>query len=199
MSGFGGFPTPFELLRMFVDRFFPKAAMTVSRTMTMPRTNSIAGRGTINSGMAEEKKEVPYISFSAVVGRNSRFHDLTEEQMDELGGVEYRGLRVLLYIVVAVSYPRLQVETKLTEQYFLILQLAGFVIIAPYIDAGKRYEDVFEAQPKHVSTTWFSLFNAVSAFSNTGTSLSDASLIPFQTAYLMNFGMSPFIVHRCGS
>jgi Trk-type K+ transport system membrane component len=69
--------------------------------------------------------------------------------------------------------------------------LAGFVIIAPYIDAGKRYEDVFQAQPKYVSTTWFSLFNAVSAFTNTGTSLSDASLIPFQTAYLMNFGMSP--------
>ena len=68
----------------------------------MPRTNSIAGRGTINSGMAEETKEVPYISFSAVVGRNSRFHDLTEEQMDELGGVEYMGLRVLLYIVSGV-------------------------------------------------------------------------------------------------
>ena len=72
--------------------------------MTMPRTNSIAGRGTINSGMAEETKEVPYISFSAVVGRNSRFHDLTEEQMDELGGVEYRGLRVLLYIVSGVCH-----------------------------------------------------------------------------------------------
>jgi hypothetical protein len=103
MSGFGGFPTPFELLKMLIDRFFPKAAMTVSRTMTMPRTNSIAGRGTINSGITEDQKEVPYISFSAVVGRNSRFHDLTEEQMDELGGVEYRGLRVLLYIVIAVS------------------------------------------------------------------------------------------------
>jgi Trk-type K+ transport system membrane component len=72
-------------------------------------------------------------------------------------------------------------------QYFLFLQLASFVIIAPYIAAGRRYEDVFEGQPKYVSSTWFSLFNAVSAFTNTGTSLSDASLIPFQTAYLMNF------------
>ena len=90
---------------MAINKFFPKAAMTLTNTMTMPRTNSIGGRGTINSGTAEEKKEVPYISFSAVVGRNSRFHDLTEEQMDELGGVEYRGLRVLLYIVIAVSHP----------------------------------------------------------------------------------------------
>jgi len=72
-------------------------------------------------------------------------------------------------------------------QYFIFLQLAAFVIIAPYIDAGKRYEDVFESQPKYVSPVWFSLFNAVSAFTNTGTSLSDTSLVPFQTAYLMNF------------
>ena len=175
---------------MGIDRFFPKASMKVSRTMTMPRTNSIAGRGTINSGMAEETKEVPYISFSAVVGRNSRFHDLTEEQMDELGGVEYRGLRVLLYIVSGVCHMISSQKSDANIQYFIFLQLAAFVIIAPYIDAGKRYEDVFDSQPKHVSTTWFSLFNAVSAFTNTGTSLSDASLVPFQTAYLMNFSKS---------
>lgn len=70
----------------------------------MPRTNSIAGRGTIASGPTEgETKEAPYISFQAIVGRNSRFHGLTEEQVDELGGVEYRALRVLLIIVAAVS------------------------------------------------------------------------------------------------
>ena len=51
-------------------------------------------------------KEVPYISFAATVGRNSRFTGLTEEQMDELGGVEYRALRVLLYIVIGVSRRR---------------------------------------------------------------------------------------------
>lgn len=48
-------------------------------------------------------KEVPYISFSAVIGRNSHFKDLTDEQMDELGGVEYRALKVLLVIVICVS------------------------------------------------------------------------------------------------
>lgn len=99
---------------MAIDRFFPKASMTMSRTMTMPRTNTIIGRGTIDSGMAEETKEVPYISFSAVVGRNSRFHDLTEEQMDELGGVEYRGLRVLLYIVSGVCLTNLHSDRILT-------------------------------------------------------------------------------------
>lgn len=97
---------------MAIERFFPKASMKMSRTMTMPRTNSIAGRGTFGAGLTSSgtwggeepsSKEVPYISFQAIVGRNSRFHDLTEEQMDELGGVEYRGLRILLIIVSAVS------------------------------------------------------------------------------------------------
>jgi hypothetical protein len=70
----------------------------------MPRANTISGRGsTIAEGDAAAK-EVPYITFSAVVGRNSRFTGLTEDQVDELGGVEYRALRALLWIVVIVSW-----------------------------------------------------------------------------------------------
>lgn len=41
----------------------------------------------------------------AVVGRNSHFHDLTKEEHDELGGVEYRALKVLFWIVLLVSPP----------------------------------------------------------------------------------------------
>jgi hypothetical protein len=48
-------------------------------------------------------KVVPYISFDAVVGRNSSFHHLTSEQRDEIGGVEYRALGALLWIVGIVS------------------------------------------------------------------------------------------------
>ncbi len=71
----------------------------------------------------------------------------------------------------------------------MFVQLAAFVIIAPYIAAGGRYDYVFEQQPKMVSIPWFGLFQAVSAFSNTGMSLVDLSMIPFQTAYVMIFGM----------
>lgn len=38
-----------------------------------------------------------------VVGRNSHFHDLTKEEHDELGGVEYRALRILFWIVLLAS------------------------------------------------------------------------------------------------
>ncbi|OCF31127.1 potassium ion transporter [Kwoniella heveanensis BCC8398] len=182
LSGFGGFPTPLEIGKKVFRRAFPEASHALTQTLTMgrtpttmvgrtatiARTNTTVGRGSVAASGTE--KEVPYISFAAVIGRNSRFRDLTQEQMDELGGVEYRALRVLLYIVAG---------------YFICLQLAGFVIIAPYIAAGGRYDHVFEAQPRLVKIPWFAFFQSVSAFTNTGMSLCDMSMIPFQKAYLM--------------
>ena len=47
---------------------------------------------------------VPYVSFDAVVGHNSSFESLTEEQLEELGGVEFRALNALLWIVGIVCY-----------------------------------------------------------------------------------------------
>lgn len=57
--------------------------------------------------------------------------------------------------------------------------------MAPYVAAGGRYSYVFEQQPQYVAEPWFSLFQSVSAFSNTGMSLVDQSMLPFQEAYLM--------------
>ncbi|WWD17950.1 hypothetical protein CI109_102395 [Kwoniella shandongensis] len=169
LTGFGGFPTPLEIGKKVFRRAFPEATKNLEKSFTMARTNTIAGRGSI-APSGTEGKEVPYISFAAVVGRNSRFTGLTQDQMDELGGVEYRALRVLLYIVVG---------------YFVFFQLAGFIIMAPYIAAGNRYDNVFNEQPRHVRIPWFALFQSVSAFSNTGMSLCDTSMIPFQRAYVM--------------
>lgn len=119
-SGFGGFPMPHEILRSGVKYFFPKLERKITRTVTfqrtgtfqrpgglaMNRTGTMASArsytGTINPAGAGAPVPVPYITFDAVVGRNSRFRDLTSEQMEELGGVEYRALKVLLVIVPSV-------------------------------------------------------------------------------------------------
>ena len=106
LSGFGGFPTPFQIAKGLIQQLAPKASLSLGKTFTMPRTNTLTGRGTMSADGAEGK-EVPYISFSAIVGRNSRFTDLTDEQKDELGGVEYRALRILLYVVIGVSFVRI--------------------------------------------------------------------------------------------
>lgn len=44
--------------------------------------------------------DLPYISSRATVGRNAFFHNLTAEDREKLGGVEYRSLNLLLKVVV---------------------------------------------------------------------------------------------------
>lgn len=90
---------PHELISRLFGRAFPSLERKLTRTITMPRTRTIASeRGTVGPGA----RPVPYISFEAVVGRNSVFQSLTREQLEELGGVEYRALSALLWIVGAV-------------------------------------------------------------------------------------------------
>ena len=42
----------------------------------------------------------PYLSWQPTIGRNSAFVDLTEEQREELGGIEYRSLKTLAVVLV---------------------------------------------------------------------------------------------------
>lgn len=45
----------------------------------------------------------PYLSWQPTIGRNSAFVDLTEEQREELGGIEYRSLKTLAIVLVCKS------------------------------------------------------------------------------------------------
>lgn len=90
---------PHKIISRIFRRFFPKLQRKLTRTITMPRTQTLASQGkTTTPGV----RLVPYISFEAVVGRNSKFEQLTREQLDELGGVEYRSLTSLLWIIAGV-------------------------------------------------------------------------------------------------
>ncbi|OAX36883.1 hypothetical protein K503DRAFT_857719 [Rhizopogon vinicolor AM-OR11-026] len=192
LRGFGGFPMPHKLLGMLFGWLFPGIKNRLKRTMTIPITTTLTGGGLgrTMSGAASESgrsthggsisaaegaKPVTYISFDAIVGRNSAFHLLTNEQLEELGGVEYRALNALLWLVAG---------------YHVGIQLISFVVIAPYMSMSK-WESDFEppALFRKVSPTWFSLFQVVSAYTNAGTSLVDQSMVPFQTAYPMIFFM----------
>ncbi|PCH35574.1 hypothetical protein WOLCODRAFT_91613 [Wolfiporia cocos MD-104 SS10] len=171
-SGFGGFPMPHELLSSLIRRFFPNLQRKLTRTVTIPRTRTIASQ---HGSVGGDARSVPYISFEAVVGRNSEFKSLTHEQLEELGGVEYRALGALLWIVGG---------------YHIGLQLLAFVIIAPYMSMSRWKEDfVLPQLHRDVSPVWFCAFQVVSAYTNTGTSLEDQSMVPFQRAYPLIFVM----------
>ncbi|KAI0090704.1 cation transport protein-domain-containing protein [Irpex rosettiformis] len=164
--GFGGFPMPLEIISRLFNWFFPSLGRGVTRTVTMPRTQTITSQNAAN--FTPGARPVSYITFEAIVGRNSDFQELTREQLEELGGVEYRGLSALLWI------------------YHIGTQLIAFIVIAPYMSIPRWHEDFVPPNVhKYVAPAWFSLFQVVSAYTNTGMSLEDQSMIPFQNAYPM--------------
>ncbi|BGP28598.1 hypothetical protein JCM10296v2_000334 [Rhodotorula toruloides] len=173
-SGFGGFPNPIYAAASLAKSKIPALRSAVERTSTMPRTTTMLSThshgGTSSGGVKHEGtgnfKPVSYITFDAVVGRNSKFHGLTTAQQEELGGVEYRALTVLLRIVFA---------------YWLGVQLLAVLLLAPWLSTSERWAPM--TRESNANPTWFTFFQVWSAYSNLGMSLVDTSMIPFQRAY----------------
>lgn len=88
-SGLGGFPMPLEALQWLAQRLFPEKAKKLKRFAT-----------TLQEHPDSDKR---FTRLPFAVGRNSQFKNLSREQKDELGGVEYQASRLLLIIVVCVS------------------------------------------------------------------------------------------------
>ena len=71
---------------------------TPSNAQMRHRSDTLAS--ITSSQRRERDKEVPYLSWQPTIGRNSAFVDLTEEQREELGGIEYRTLKTLALVLV---------------------------------------------------------------------------------------------------
>ncbi|KAF7428771.1 low affinity potassium transporter [Pleurotus ostreatus] len=168
--GFGGFPMPHAIIAKLFRKFFPNVHHRLARTVTIPLARTITTHPDAHA-VAEGAKIVTYLKFDAIVGRNSAFHFLTNEQLEQLGGVEYRALNALLWIVGA---------------YHIGVQLLSFIVIAPYMSQS-RWKPAFVPPQLHktLASPWFSLFQVVSSYTNTGMSLVDQSMLPFQQAYVM--------------
>jgi hypothetical protein len=87
------------------------------------------------------------------VGRNAQFHGLTSEERENLGGTEYRALRLLAVIVPV---------------YFVSWQLFGSLALGAWIANNNPQPALHNA----ISPWWNGIFNGVSAFNNSG-SMSD--------------------------
>ena len=91
----------------------PAISRLRSRTGTFRRSNT-----------TQEKDPMPYLSWQPTIGRNSAFVDLTEEQREELGGIEYRSLKTLAIVLVCkslvnVSFATIHIEINCSLLYFL--------------------------------------------------------------------------------
>lgn len=84
----------------------------------------------------------PYLSWQPTIGRNSAFvtHELTEEQREELGGIEYRSLKTLAMILVT---------------YYLGFHFLGFIVYIPWILLSGTWGPIVDADG--VNRTWWSV------------------------------------------
>lgn len=109
------------------------------------------------------------------VGRNGQFHDLTNEEREQLGGCEYRALRVLAVVV---------------PLYFALWQLFGCLSLAAWIALNQPEV----ATSNGLGPWWVGIFFGVSAFNNSGMALLDANAIPFQNSYFVLIVMGAMIL-----
>lgn len=69
----------------------------------MPRNTTLISVNQVPDTRLRSARSVNYTSGQFVVGRNSQFHGLTEEILEELGGVEYRAIKILRPLIIVVG------------------------------------------------------------------------------------------------
>lgn len=133
---------------------------------------------TIRSALTRDKMDdMPYLSYTPTMGRNSNFVGLTLEQREELGGIEYRSLRTLMFILLI---------------YFWGFQVLSVTFLLPYILHKPKYGDV--VSEAGVSRTWWGFFTASGAFMDLGFALTPDSMASFATSDYVLMIMWFFII-----
>jgi hypothetical protein len=134
----------------------------------------------IKSVLTQRKDEdpMPYLSWQPTIGRNSQFVDLTEEQRDELGGIEYRSLKTLALILII---------------YLFGYSLFGIITLVPWIvHNNSKYSTLLESEG--INPVWWGFWTANSAFMDLGLTLTPDSMNSFNTAIFPLLIMSFLII-----
>ncbi|KAL8397365.1 hypothetical protein RB594_004183 [Gaeumannomyces avenae] len=139
-----------------------------------PVPKMATGRPQSETGSAQPKTLREFLDNTPAL-RNGQFHDLSSEERDQLGGCEYRALKVLAVIVPV---------------YFVMWQLLGCLALGAWV--SNNMPDT--ATANGIRPWWLGVFNGVSAFNNSGMSLLDANMVPFQQAYFVLIAMGLMIL-----
>ncbi|KAK7973599.1 hypothetical protein PG989_015447 [Apiospora arundinis] len=127
---------------------------------------SSESRGPPNVSRFPRPSELPTLSKQVTIGRNSRLYNLTEEDKEKLGGIEYRALKMLM---------------KIVPGYFFGLHLFGVICLVPWIHrAPAKYTEWLAecGQDK----TWWAFYSAQTMVDNLGFTLTPDSMITFRDA-----------------
>lgn len=125
---------------------------------------------------------MPYLSWQATTGRNSAFLDLTVEQREELGGIEYRSLKTLAKILMC---------------YFVGFHLSGLFVNLPYILLKDHYKQIVLSYGQDPS--WWAVFTSASLFNDLGLTLTPNSMYSFaQSTVVLLYGSFLIIIGNTG-
>ncbi|KAK4502060.1 hypothetical protein PRZ48_007871 [Zasmidium cellare] len=140
----------------------------------------------LTTSRTREKNDdpMPYLSWTATTGRNSAFLGLTQEQREELGGIEYRSLKTLACILIG---------------YFVGFHLLAMLIFLPWIIRDGYYKHVILEGEWKQSPAWWGIFTPASMFNDLGLTLTPDSMISFQNAIVpLLFGSFFIIIGNTG-
>ncbi|KAH3679268.1 hypothetical protein WICPIJ_008645 [Wickerhamomyces pijperi] len=106
-----------------------------------------------------------YLSWVPQVGRNSTFVNLTDQQKEELGGVEYRALKVLVKILIT---------------YYVGFHVLAAVLLVPWIWKRSYFREVVNSYA--IETSWWGIFTGMTSFNDLGITLTPNSMSSFNTS-----------------
>ncbi|KAF2816340.1 high affinity potassium transport protein [Mytilinidion resinicola] len=164
---------------------FNKRSATTGEESTVMTLRQRARSRTFGSFMSkteEERDPMPYLSWTPTIGRNSAFVDLTEEQREELGGIEYRALKLLALILVV---------------YYVGFHLLGMICLLPWVVREKKYSGIINADGQN--PVWWGFFTPASMFNDLGFTLTPDSMVSFgQAVFPMLLGTFLIIIGNTG-
>lgn len=158
----------------------PSTARRLSRKLSRWRTPTISrfrtGTDEYLEGETDDEghslrnvNSANYLSWVPTIGRNSTFIHLTEEQKEELGGVEYRAVKLLIKILIV---------------FYVGFHIVAFLLLVIYINFSKNYAAKMRAVG--VSPTWWGFFTAQSSFNDLGFTLTPNSMMTYnKSAYVL--------------
>jgi len=91
-----------------LEQFLPRVS-TVERVISSaftvgqhPKRRNTSPFSRLSKKTTNQPPNMPYLSYTPTLGRNSQFVDLSDDERDELGGIEYRSLKLLAKVLVGM-------------------------------------------------------------------------------------------------
>ena len=137
----------------------------------------------LSTSQTQTRDPMPYLSYQPTIGRNSAFVNLTEDQREELGGIEYRALKLLAAVLCC---------------YFVGFHILGLLSYLPWIEnSSAYYKGVLDSDG--VNYGWWGVFTPASMFNDLGFTLTPDSMQSFNAAtWILLMGSFLIIIGNTG-